>query len=161
MPHKDLQRHREYQKVYQEKWRKEHPLEWKTILRKSNKKRYGTLHTKAIARSAHQRKLIRCKIKVFEMYGKECSWCKENRFELLCLDHINNDGKEHRKTLKGWNIYEWLVKQPCQKDKFQVLCFNCNAAKEYYSLKPGEIDYMPWEYWEEISKRRNRCHEEF
>jgi hypothetical protein len=53
------------------------------------------------------------------------------------------------------NIYEWLVNKPYQPEEFQVLCFNCNAVKDQYGIYPGGADYMPWEYWEEISKIRN------
>jgi predicted amidophosphoribosyltransferase len=49
------------------------------------------------------------------------------------LDHVNNDGAEHRKRISktGIAFYRWLVK--CQFPKnppLQVLCYNCNASKQ-------------------------------
>lgn len=60
-----------------------------------------------------------------------CSWCKQADIDMLCLDHINDDGATHRKKLgnnKYW-MYEWLMKHD-YPDGLQVLCFNCNRKKQ-------------------------------
>lgn len=51
--------------------------------------------------------------------------------ECLQIDHLNNDGSEHRRTFKSYNatrFYRWL-QQNGYPPNFQVLCANCNVAK--------------------------------
>ena len=59
----------------------------------------------------------------------QCKKCGCNVYELLQIDHINNDGAEHRKKVK--NIYKWLIKNE-YPNGFQVLCANCNWLKMAY-----------------------------
>jgi hypothetical protein len=67
---------------------------------------------------------------VFDYYGRVCNCCGED-FELfLQIDHVNNDGYEHRKEI-GPDIYRWLVANGFPDEGFQVLCANCNFAKKY------------------------------
>ena len=55
--------------------------------------------------------------------------------EFLVLDHINNDGAAHRKSMKnksdgfGIQLYRWIIKNNFPPI-FQVLCANCNMGKE-------------------------------
>jgi hypothetical protein len=68
------------------------------------------------------------KLRVFERYGGcRCGCCGETCPTMLTMDHINNDGAEHRRTMKR-SIYHWLEQNNYPKG-FQVLCFNCNIAK--------------------------------
>lgn len=63
--------------------------------------------------------------------GYRCNWCGIDEPLVLAIDHVNNDGKEHRKqlgTLGGQKLYKWL-KDNGYPDGFQVLCMNCNHAK--------------------------------
>ena len=72
-------------------------------------------------------------------YGGKCTICNEERVGCLHLDHINNDGAEHRasiglKTTKGgYRFYKWVVDQiaeiGCPPSGLQVLCANCHALK--------------------------------
>lgn len=65
----------------------------------------------------------------------ECNCCKENTNEFLSIDHINNDGAEHRKTVDGSRLYCWLRNNNYPAG-FQVLCHNCNMAKGIYGKCP-------------------------
>ena len=78
---------------------------------------------------------------VFEHYGRECSCCRETRKEFLSVDHVNNDGAEHRKTMKTSYIYKWLVKNKFPTG-FQILCFNCNIAKGIYGSCPHKAEEL-------------------
>lgn len=60
-------------------------------------------------------------------YHSQCSICGEAEIEFLTLDHVKEDGNEHRKNVKN-NIYLWAVKQK-YPDTLQCLCFNCNIKK--------------------------------
>lgn len=66
---------------------------------------------------------------VIDHYGGECKCCGEKRFKFLTIDHVNNDGHEHRKEVPaGTPMLRWLKKNNFPKD-FQILCFNCNCGR--------------------------------
>src|SRR5438309_228735 len=64
----------------------------------------------------------RLRDEVFAQYGKSCRCCGESDTRFLTLDHIHNDGAEHRRRLmqsaplgkrgdgrgSGANFYAWL-----------------------------------------------------
>ena len=73
----------------------------------------------------------------------KCYCCGEMTLEFLTIDHINNDGAEHRRQLtkskvRGGNIYGWIIKNNFPKI-FKVLCYNCNCAKGFYGKCPHVI----------------------
>jgi hypothetical protein len=64
-------------------------------------------------------------------YGNRCACCGELEPRFLTIDHINNDGPKHRKSLgigAGAKFYKWVV-----RNKFpsflQLLCWNCNQGR--------------------------------
>lgn len=59
--------------------------------------------------------------------GWKCACCGETIQQFLTIDHINNDGNEHRKEI-GNHLYGWLINNAFPKG-FQVLCMNCNFGK--------------------------------
>lgn len=63
-------------------------------------------------------------------YGWICKCCGEDEPRFLALDHINNDGREHRKRCKGSGVslYRDLIKAGFP-DYIQTLCCNCNLGK--------------------------------
>ncbi len=65
---------------------------------------------------------------VFLHYGGfECICCGETIVNFLQLDHINNNGHEHRRWGRR-KLFKWIINNdypPC----FQVLCANCNRGK--------------------------------
>lgn len=72
---------------------------------------------------------INLKLKVYQQYGNACNVCGCNKLEFLTIDHINNNGAEHRKKI--YNIYSWLKINNYPKDNYQILCFNCNYSKHF------------------------------
>lgn len=69
------------------------------------------------------------KVKVFEHYGARCICCGETNIGFLSIDHIRNDGADHRRKVgAGWAMYRWLIKNNFP-DGFQVLCYNCNLGR--------------------------------
>jgi hypothetical protein len=89
---------------------------------------------------------LKCRIDVLEHYSKgvpHCECCGENHLEFLSIDHINNDGAEHRRKLANnktgnfGRIYYWL-RNNGYPDGFQVLCHNCNMAKGFYGHCPHQ-----------------------
>jgi 5-methylcytosine-specific restriction endonuclease McrA len=72
------------------------------------------------------------RFEILEHYsnGKfECNCCGENELDFLTIDHINNNGNEHRKS-KGsaFNIYQ-EIKRNNFPPEYQILCMNCNMSK--------------------------------
>lgn len=80
-------------------------------------------------------KRARIKETVFAAYGGyKCVCCGETEKLFLTIDHIGNDGANHRRKLigkrysAGYHTYIWLVKNNFPQG-FQVLCMNCNHGK--------------------------------
>ena len=89
-----------------------------------------------ICRDYHKKLENNLKISAFENYGGVfCACCGESHQEFLTIDHINNDGAQHRRDEKIINIYRWLKKQN-YPEGFRVLCFNCNAAYGLFGYCP-------------------------
>jgi len=71
----------------------------------------------------------RLKEEVFSHYGGKCSICNEADIDVLTLDHIDQQGSEHRRANKigtGQETWRWVKKQGFPA-AFRVLCFNCNT----------------------------------
>jgi len=72
----------------------------------------------------------RVKLEALNAYGGPfCACCGESNVFFLTLDHINNDGAEHRKTMPaGSSTYRWL-KNNGYPAGLRVLCYNCNCGR--------------------------------
>jgi len=76
------------------------------------------------------------KKELFDYYGRKCKCCGETENAFLSIDHVNNDGAEHKRKLGGERgtsgtiIYKSIINQGFP-NTFQVLCFNCNWAKSH------------------------------
>ena len=89
------------------------------------------------------------KMEVLRMYSSgepHCASCGfSSDVDALCLDHINDNGAEHRKLLgissrgskSGTTIYE-RIKAKGKLPGLQVLCANCNAIKELRRKRGGQ-----------------------
>lgn len=77
----------------------------------------------------------RIRAEALQVYGGRCFCCGEDRPPFLCLDHINNDGAEHRRQLKATgkmtgNFTRALKALGWPNDPpLQVACWNCNMTK--------------------------------
>lgn len=68
---------------------------------------------------------------VYEAYGGvRCNCCGEEEEMFLSIDHVNNDGAEHRrkKRMLGPDLVNWLIRNNYPSN-FQILCRNCNYGK--------------------------------
>lgn len=69
------------------------------------------------------------KMIVFNHYGHRCKCCGESHELLLNIDHVNNDGKQHRKIKQNSHvIYKDIIDRGFP-NCFQLLCWNCNMGK--------------------------------
>lgn len=77
------------------------------------------------------------RLKCIKNFGGFCVCCGESNQKYLQLDHIHNNGAEHKKNLKENNefygsFYKWAVKNNYPKDVLQLLCANCHSAKSWH-----------------------------
>lgn len=88
------------------------------------------------------RKRASDKAAVIEAYGGKCTCCGESEPLFLVVDHVNDDGASHREEIgygrttdgrrrvgSGSIMYVWLVANAFPEG-FQLLCANCNLAKQ-------------------------------
>lgn len=64
---------------------------------------------------------------IIETLGGKCVCCSENEIVFLTLEHINKDGGAHRRTKR--NIYCEVIREGVPKNRYTVLCMNCNWAE--------------------------------
>jgi hypothetical protein len=78
---------------------------------------------------------VRLKAELIAAYGGQCACCGEPNPGFLTIDHIFNDGHVERAAFpKGGgshHLYERLKKRGYPKDRYQLLCFNCNMGKAF------------------------------
>jgi hypothetical protein len=74
---------------------------------------------------------VKVRIDMIKEYGGKCSDCGITDIDVLDMDHIDNNGSEHRRMgFHGYNLYRFLKKNNWPKDNYQLLCRNCNWKKE-------------------------------
>lgn len=93
------------------------------------------------------------KVAAMTRYGDgKCACCGESHIQLLTIDHIGENGAEHRREIFGPNYkgrapagartYRWL-RLNGYPDGYQVLCFNCNYGKHEYGECPHKTGGGP------------------
>ena len=110
------------------RWKKDNKLAIQEYQRKWCK---GNIdHTRKYARE----RMRGIRKEVLIAYGNKCIQCGEVRQGCLELDHIGNNGAEHRRELKikgGSNaMTQWLHRNNYPSG-FQILCGNCHRLKHY------------------------------
>lgn len=72
---------------------------------------------------------VKVRTELISAYGGCCSICGENNYEFLTVDHIAGDGKVDRENgLSGMMLYLWLRRNSFPRDRYRLLCMNCNHA---------------------------------
>jgi len=69
---------------------------------------------------------------IIKHYGGKCVCCGEPEPFFLTLDHKNNNGASHRKTIgitDTRKFYAWAIRNGFPKF-LQLLCWNCNLGKK-------------------------------
>lgn len=118
-------------------WARGAPFSW---CKECEKKRVSKWqeNNREKAREYRNTSTKRLRDQVLEAYGGKCKCCGEAEPVFLVVDHINNDGAEHRKQLGGKMFYVWLRQNVFPKDNFQLLCWNCNMAKSLLGFCPHQ-----------------------
>ena len=79
----------------------------------------------------------RLKIDMFRNLGYACVCCGEDNPAFLSLDHINGRGTQRKNSSEDG--YRVAKQEGWPKDKYQILCMNCNTAKYRYGDCPHRL----------------------
>lgn len=106
--------------------RRNRKVEGNRILRAADPKKY---------RDISKASLDKLRSLVYSAYGNVCACCGETSPLFLTLDHVNNDGAQHRRSLTGKNygaridaILRW-ARDNNFPNTLRLLCFNCNCGR--------------------------------
>lgn len=93
-------------------------------------------------RQSWRRKSQRLRQSVLVAYGPICSCCGETTPEFLTLDHIGNTGAAHKREVGGGTnrVYLAVRREGFPKDKYRILCFNCNCSLGFLGYCPHRPD---------------------
>lgn len=93
----------------------------------------------ASSRARRRRAYKKVRAEVIAAYGGRCSCCGERREEFLAVDHIHGDGKKDRTAHgAGYSFYIYLRRNGFPKDRYRLLCHNCNMAYGLRGYCPHE-----------------------
>ncbi len=80
---------------------------------------------------------------VLQALGNRCACCGEDNIVFLTVDHINNDGYKEKKNGRrsGRALWSRVRAEGFPKDKYRILCFNCNCGRARLANKicPHEL----------------------
>jgi len=80
------------------------------------------------------------KTQIVAGYGGKCTCCGESEITFLTLEHLNNDGDEHRKQYGGGSgVYRNVIRRSFPKE-YTILCYNCNLAKRGGKQCPHQMN---------------------
>lgn len=88
-------------------------------------------------RAANRASVLKLRREMIAAYGGACTCCGETHEEFLTLEHMRQDGAEHRRRAGGcWAVYRELRRLGWPKDGYTVLCMNCNWAARLQIVCP-------------------------
>ncbi len=67
-------------------------------------------------------------------YGNECECCGETQKHFLTIEHRDGGGKKHRGSVGAAGVLQDMKRQGWPKDKYALLCYNCNCARGFYGF---------------------------
>ena len=86
---------------------------------------------KSVANEKQKARYKALREEILLAYGGCCSCCGESTVAFLELDHVESDGAEHRREIGrgSHRIYLWVKKNGFPKDRFRLMCANCNQER--------------------------------
>ena len=133
----------EYRRKYYQEHRSELLLKNREYARQHGKENYFKNREEHVKRSREKRQ--RLKLETLTHYSgnktPQCAYCGIDDIDILCIDHINNNGNKQRRAIggiKGTGFYWWLRRNNYPLG-YQILCANCNMKKEGLNLRNHSI----------------------
>lgn len=84
----------------------------------------------------------RTRAAAIELLGGRCAYCGIDDPIVLNVDHVRDDGARERLTLDSTQICARLVSGALPRERYQLLCCNCNWRKEYLR-RTGRSEAVP------------------
>jgi hypothetical protein len=78
------------------------------------------------------------RMNVIIKYGGRCNCCGEDELAFLVIDHVKGGGTADRGSY-AYAVYSRLWREPINREETQVLCANCNMAKERQGGCPHQV----------------------
>jgi 1,2-phenylacetyl-CoA epoxidase PaaB subunit len=143
--------HKKEQAIYNATYKAAHKEEqaaYNAVYRGTHKeehKAYGIMHKeeqKAYSLASEIRRKERYSVwraAAIGALGGKCVCCGETEPAFLEFDHVNDDGYRHRKEkgYRTWRFFASIIEDTCMY-KVQILCANCNRAKEVLGICPHQ-----------------------
>lgn len=82
--------------------------------------------------------------------GRTCACCGETNPNFLTLDHVKNDGSRHRESFTCQQAMADARRQGYPVHNYQLLCFNCNMAREAYGECPHKSNLTTDQIYAEL-----------
>ena len=95
----------------------------------AKRREYNRRNRERIAVHDRERRQV-LRAQMVEAYGGRCACCGETELAFLTLDHIEGGGTKDRKGPGGTEGLYRRLKRAGWPNGYQVLCANCNMAKE-------------------------------
>lgn len=143
---RDLEHKKQYNKEYREKNKEKinarnrnyYHLYLKDKVKTEKRKQYLKKYWKDNKDRYNEKKKqrdLKIKTEIFSALGNKCS-CGFSDIRALQIDHIKGGGGKERSIVGKGNLYLYIrrimLKNPEKfKNKYQILCANCNWIKRY------------------------------
>lgn len=114
-----------------DRWKEAHREEWLAYLREYRANNGHVVRKQQRAWNAANKKMV------VAAYGGRCRCCGEEEIQFLTVDHISGYDKTSGQPRAGSRLYRWLRLNGFPGG-FQILCWNCNAAKGMYGTCPHQ-----------------------
>lgn len=113
--------------IKQAEWRQKNLEQWTGLQKKYYRKKVADPAWRALQRVRTRDWWRKLKHEAIMAYGGyRCACCGETEPKFMSIDHIENNGAQHRREV--WGVSRWLKVNGYPKG-FQVLCMNCNFGK--------------------------------
>jgi hypothetical protein len=96
----------------------------------AQKRNYWSLNAVRL-KANRQRKRQELRLRLLVHYGggaARCVCCLESESMFLSIDHIANNGADHRREIGVDALHRWLEKNN-YPEGYQTMCMNCNWGK--------------------------------
>jgi hypothetical protein len=112
---------------------------------------------KHVCKACYGRKYrAQLKLEMLEVFGWKCQCCGEDNPHFLTLDHLDGGGSAHRAQYTSNNneqIYSDARREGWPKDKYQLLCINCNWAKGQFGECPHKSNKTTADFIQEMKDK--------
>lgn len=129
--YRQTEKYKQYHREKQREWYKEHKEYWIKATEKQKPLRQTEEYKRNMRGYIHNHNQ-QLKERVLGYYSNgqpKCVRCGNSDLRVLSLDHIANNGYQHRKEVgAGYSIYRWAERNNYPKG-LQALCMNCQWIK--------------------------------